>query len=485
MRKAKRLDDLPRARAAGITPSPKGNVEVTCLVGGRPVDLQLFLFAVEKVRLGSYPFFLRSAKKGYSMGTYLLRYWMPDGFGMNKAERMGGAYHPYVPDTLASYEPVLTAPCSEAVARAQEALVRLDDSRTLVDTEPLARLLLRAEAVSSSRIEGLEMPASKLLEYEELDRLGVDHRLDSTEVQILGNLHALNECLDRVGEGSRVTLDLVCELNRMLLQGTRMEHEGGILRTNQNWIGGNRVNPVGAAYVPPVPEEVPHLMEDLVGFLGTTELPPVAAAALAHAQLETIHPFVDGNGRVGRALVHVVLKTSGFSQSTVPPVSLVLATDRERYITNLEAYRCEGDEDRVDSVNGWVEYFANVLTVSCERAEEFEQTLLSIRDGWIARTSFRSDSTARKLLDLLIGTPAISVKTAQALTGRSYPAARGAVLACQDAGILRQNSKNRKSGIYVADEVVAAFNAYERSLATIGGNTAMERPRRRVPQRRF
>ena len=110
--------------------------------------------------------------------------------------------------------------------------------------------------------------------------------------------------------------------------------------------------------------------------------------------------------------------------------------------------------------------------------------LLGIRDGWVARTSFRAGSTALLLFDLLLGTPAISIKTAQALTGRSYPASRDAVLACVKAGILRQNSKSRKSGIYVADEVIAAFNAYERSLATLSGNTAHERPRRRVPQRR-
>lgn len=418
------------------------------------------------------------------MGAYLTRYWLSDGFGMNKAERMGGAYHPYVPDTLSDYEPMLSATCSDAVSYAQEALSRLDGSRTLVDTEPLARLLLHAEAVSSSRIEGLEMPASKLLEYEELDRLGVEHRLDGTEAQVLGNLHALTMSFDRVNGGSRITLDLICELNQTLLRGTYLDSVGGRLRTDQNWIGGNRVNPVGAVYVPPMPEVVPTLMEDLVEFLASTELPPVAAAALAHAQLETIHPFADGNGRVGRALVHVVLKAAGYSQSTVPPVSLVLATDRERYIANLEAYRCEGDDGRHDAVNGWIEYFANTLAISCERAEEFERSLLRIRDGWLARTSFRSDSAARRLCDLLLGTPAISIKTAQALTGRSYPAARGAVIACEKAGILRQNAKNRKSGIYVADEVVAAFNAYERSLATLGGDTSVERPRRHVPQRR-
>ena len=140
------------------------------------------------------------------MGSYVERYWFSDSAGMNKAERMGGAYRLYVPDMLEGFELLMEPSCASAVARAQEALRSLTDAGSLTDTEPLARLLLRAEAVSSSRIEGLEMPAGRLLEYEELDRLGVEHRLDSTEAQVLGNLHALVDGLgaaERRGVASR------------------------------------------------------------------------------------------------------------------------------------------------------------------------------------------------------------------------------------------------------------------------------------------
>ena len=417
------------------------------------------------------------------MGSYVERYWVSDSAGMNKAERLGGAYRPYVPDMLEGFELMMEPSCASAVARAQEALRSLENAGSLTDTEPLARLLLRAEAVSSSRIEGLEMPAGKLLEYEELDRLGMEHRLDSTEVQVLGNLHALVDGLAAVEPGHVFTVERVCTLNRDLLAGTRIADAGGILRTTQNWVGGNRVNPVGAAYVPPEPELVPALMEDLASFLNSNELPAVAAAAIAHAQLETIHPFADGNGRAGRALVHVVLKAAGLTRATVPPVSLVLATDRERYIANLSAYRTDGDAGRNAAANGWVEYFANATTLACERAAAFESRLAEMRDGWLSRTGFRAGSAGRLLVELLPGTPALSIKTAQELTGRSYPAARSAVLALEEAGILHQSSKNRKSGIYVAHEVVDAFNAYERALATTSGDTSAEKPRRRVPQR--
>lgn len=403
---------------------------------------------------------------------------------MNKTERLGGTYYPYVPDMLCEFELSLNPTCANAVAQAQQALSDLNTQGSLTDTEPLARLLLRAEAVSSSRIEGLEMPASKLMEYEELDRLGVDHRIDATEAQVLGNLHAMISEVDRIASKDSLSLQDIQHLHASLLRGTRYEKLGGVIRTEQNWIGGNRVNPVGAAYVPPEPAEVPLLLEDLVRFINESQLPPIATAAVAHAQFETIHPFADGNGRTGRALIHVILRWAGLSRTTIPPVSPLLATDKDRYVANLSAYRTDDDGDREYAMNEWVEYFANVLTLSCHRAAEFEQEIQRIRSSWNDIAHFRKGSAGYDLMNLLPGTPVISIKTAQSLTGKSYPAARSAVLALQEAGILRQNAKNRKSGIYVADDILQAFNLYERALATSSGDTAVEKPQRPVPQRR-
>ena len=258
------------------------------------------------------------------------------------------------------------------------------------------------------------------------------------------------------------------------MRGTRLEHIGGIIRTEQNWIGGNRMNPVGAAFVPPEPEEVPGLLSDLIEFVNSSELPPVAIAAIAHAQFETIHPFADGNGRTGRALIHAILHASITPRATIPPVSLALAADRNRYIQNLSIYRTDEEADRQAAVNEWVEYFANALSESCRRAIDFEQSIEAVKTRWRETTSFRKNSAGAQLIDLLPGTPVISIRTAQELTGKSYPAARLAVLALEEAGILHQNAKNRKSGIYVAEDIMREFNIYERALATISGDTAIE-----------
>lgn len=417
------------------------------------------------------------------MGEYLKRYWEPDASGMNKRERIGGFYYPYMPNMLSELNFYLEESCAKAVNIAEKELAILESNSHLIDTEPLARLLLRSEAISSSRIEGLEMPASKLLEYEELKRLGVNKRLDSTEAQVIGNLNAITETIEDLAF-KPITTNGICKIHRVLFEGTNKENIGGIIRTEQNWIGGNKVNPVGAAYVPPEPSVVPKLLDDLVSFANTSELPSVAIAAIAHAQFETIHPFADGNGRIGRALIHLILRRESCSRVTIPPISLILSTDHDRYANNLNLFRSDENNKIISTINEWVEYFANAFSQSCRKAKEFEGILNKIKMSWVEKTNFRKGSAGEQIIAILPGTPVISIGSAQKLINKSYPAALNAVRQLENAGILHQNAKNRKSGIYVANDILDAFNNYERSLATISGDTAIEKPRRHVPQRR-
>ena len=422
------------------------------------------------------------------MGTYEQRYWLNDTWGMNRSERQSGTYHPYIPTMLMEQDIVLTASASQAVAQAQADISLLNERvQHLMGTEPLARLILRSEAMASSKIEGLTMNAGKLLEYEALEELGVPHRLDRNEAAILANISSMQEGIIEAARERTITVETICDVNKRLLEHTDMASYGGVLRTTQNWIGGNNVNPIGAAFVPPVPERVPLLMEDLVSFINTSELPAVAIAAIAHAQLETIHPFADGNGRTGRTLIHIIVKRRGVATRTIPPVSLVLATDKDRYIANLSAYRTDEDDPTSDSfvvaANDWIEYFARAVSLSCDRASAFEQRLSAIEDSWRSTLRPRAHSAADILLDKLVDNPVVSINSAKRLTGRSYEAARNAVASLEAAGILVQNARNRKSGIYVAPDVLNAFTLYERALATPGGDTAHGKPQRPVPQR--
>lgn len=422
------------------------------------------------------------------MGAYESKFWLSDTWGMNRRERASGTYRPYIPDTLATREIRLTPEAAAAVAHAQANILSLNASpQPLADTEPLARLILRAEALASSKIEGLTMNAGKLLEYEALDELGVDHRIDATESAVLSNIAAMHEAISLRDAFDDITLDTICAINRKLLEHTTYAELGGTLRTQQNWIGGNNANPIGAAYVPPSPERVPKLMDDLVNFINTSLLPPLAVAAIAHAQLETIHPFADGNGRTGRALVHMVLKSSNIAPHTVPPISLVLATDRLRYIDNLVAYRTDDAKPTSmtfdDAASDWVEFFAHITTIACERATEFEATIANIQAEWRERFHPRANSAAALLMEKLPGNPVVSIDSTARLTQRSKEAARTALHALADAGILRQNARNKKSNLYVATDIINAFTGYERALATTSGDTSAENPVRPVPQR--
>ena len=155
--------------------------------------------------------------------------------------------------------------------------------------------------------------------------------LDVTSREVLGNIDAMTWAVDSVRSGGDITLEALLETHRRLLAGTRLEDHGGSVRTVQNWIGGSDYNPCSASFVPPPPEEVPGLMDDLITFCNNDSLPALAHAAVAHAQFETIHPFVDGNGRAGRALVHMVLRRRGLGLRILTPFSLILATWSQDY----------------------------------------------------------------------------------------------------------------------------------------------------------
>ncbi len=414
------------------------------------------------------------------MGSFEKKFWDSDSwYGKS------GAYEAYLPDKLADARIALEQDVSKAVVEATALMRELDCSaEVLTDTEPIARLLMRSEALASSKIEGMTVPAKKILEIEALDELGVSHRLDSAEVMALANIAAMRAAVENVGTGDEITLEALCEINRMLTRGSQVEDWGGKLRNVQNWIGGSNYSPVGAVYVPPAPERISELMEDLVAFCNESHLPALAKAAIAHAQFESIHPFVDGNGRTGRALIQMILRREGAAGNTVPPISLVLATDKAAYIAQLTAFRSDGSPAlEAPACQELIRFFAEKTIEACNVAMVFERRMRALQQRWAERVRPRSGSAAERLLLVLPGNPVVSVASAARLCDRSNEAVRNAIPALMEAGVLHQTSKNRKSNIYCADEVLSEFTALERALGTPGGDTAVAHPARAVPQR--
>ena len=259
--------------------------------------------------------------------------------GLTRGDRQGCDYEAYVPDRLTGQSISLDGQTAADVADAETAVARLNlEARTLIDSEALARLLLRAEAVASSKIEGLEVGARRLLRAQLAQRLAVEPA-DVTAMEVLNNIEAMAWAIDQVDAAKAIDPSHVLAIHRRLFAGTRLENHGGTVRTEQNWIGGSNYNPCAAAFVPPPPEYVVELLDDLCGFSNSDALPALVQAAIAHAQFETIHPFFDGNGRTGRALIHVVLRLRGLVPHLLPPVSLVLATWSTDYVDALTATR--------------------------------------------------------------------------------------------------------------------------------------------------
>ena len=267
------------------------------------------------------------------MATIVRSRWISDlSPDLPRRDRAGCEYDAYIPDRLAGRSFVLDGAVAADVAEAERAIQSLDrDAEALVGTEALARLLLRAEAVASSHIEGLEVGGRRLLRAEAAKALGTPTQ-DVNAAEVLGNIEAMTWAVENLGTARTITPPGLLKVHQRLFKGTRLASQGGRVRETQNWIGGSDYNPCSASFVPPPPKHVRLLLDDFCTFCNTDDLPPVVQAAIAHAQLETIHPFADGNGRTGRALIHVILRKRGLATKVLPPISLVLATWAKDYV---------------------------------------------------------------------------------------------------------------------------------------------------------
>lgn len=394
----------------------------------------------------------RAAKP--SRGRFVERMWRPSAdYGGGRRHRRPQRIAAFVPDPIADWDPPLTAGVVATIFAADLAIQALDRRAPQVaGLEALARALLRQESVGSSRIEGLRMGQRRLA------RAASGIGADETARQIVGNVRAMEEAIELASLPRRLALDDILAIHRTLLESTRDAHLAGAVRDEQNWIGGSDLSPANAEFVPPPPEEVPRLLADLVAFLDRDDLPPTLQAAIAHAQFETIHPFADGNGRVGRCLIHVVYRRRGLARAIVPPVSLVLATRGDAYVAGLGAFRFGEEAD-------WIEFFAATVSASVHQAESLADRLATLRHDWLAELGDpRADAAVRTLIDRLPAQPVIDVATAIEIAGVSRPAAARAIDQLVDAGILRALDRRQRNRRWETPDVFALLDDFERDL---------------------
>ena len=391
------------------------------------------------------------------------RYWEGQATGPTRRDRRPCNYAVYLPDKLAERRFVLDGDVAADVAVAEAALVRLDTAASaLANTEALARLLLRAECVASSRIEGLEVGGRRLLRADAARQLGEDPR-DVTATEVLGNINAMVWGVSGVEPGDMMTVENLLEVHRRLLAGTWLEEHGGRIRDMQNWIGGSDYNPCSAEFVPPPPEMVASLLDDLFTFCNDDSLPALAQAAIAHAQFETIHPFVDGNGRTGRVLFHLIMRRRGLGLRILSPISLILATWARDYVAGLTATRYVGPSDSNEAhaeVNRWIALCASACHRAVDEASRFEEQVRTLQKSWQKRAGHvRRDSAAHLLIGALPAVPVLTTSTAAESIGRSFQAASQAINQLKEAGVLAQVTVGRRNRIFEAPELIEAFTA--------------------------
>ena len=335
------------------------------------------------------------------------------------------------------------------VLKAHEALGLIRQlASDLPNPNLIARTLDRREAVKSSQIEGTRAEVDDLFEYE---ATGDDEGLSADVRVTLNYVKALDVGLQAVRQAGTpaITKSLIQELHRILMTGVKAYQDiPGELRTIQNWIGSGNI--YEASLVPPPPDQVSPCLDDLMGLLqyqseGVAVVSIVVRLAIAHAQFEAIHPFRDGNGRVGRLLLPIMLAAEDY-----PPVYLAgyLKSNQRSYYDTLLAAQTRGEWQV------WVGFLARGIIESCTEAATMTRQLLALRDAWRTRVSaLRGDATGRKLVEILIGTPIVTANSVKEQLGVSFPAANTAIAQLVDLGIL-QTSERRRNRIFVADQVV-------------------------------
>jgi len=359
----------------------------------------------------------------------------------------------------------------QVVVEAEQAIHQLNEDSQAANLEAVARPLLRAESVASSRIEGLSLSQRRVAEA-----LFDPEHSDLTARSVLNNILAMEEAIRLGDAGAALSVNDVQLIHRTLLNTPDDARLAGVIRTSQNWIGGSHDSPRDAAFIPPPPAEVPALLEDLCAFLGRIDLPAVVQAAIAHAQFETIHPFGDGNGRVGRCLIHAVLRRRGLAPKYVPPVSVILATNAAAYIGGLTAYR----EGRLEE---WVGTFAAAMRTAGARARALTARLDQLQQDWWEKSGRpRSGSGAARLISLLAAYPVLDATTVAQVLDSSLQVARLAIRPLTEAGILTQITLGKRNRAWAAKEVFTAINAFEWDITTPDD---VAQPRRPSPTRGY
>lgn len=384
-------------------------------------------------------------------GQFVKATWAPDFARAAGRRSAAGEYEAFIPDKLADEDPSFSSATSALAESAAQAVLRLNhDASDLASLEGLARQLLRSEALASSQIEGLSVSHRKLAQAT------LEGQATHKAQEVLANMRAMEEAI-AVGTGADpITPDDIRSIHHALAIVPPLDKIAGQFREEQGWIGG--ASPPEADYVGPPEDQVKPLVADLCDFMNRDDVSAVVQAAMAHAQFELIHPFGDGNGRVGRCLIHVLLRKRQLALPYVPPISLVFGANKDAYIAGLDNFQA-------GRVGAWIEQFSRATITSSARAAEFSESVGDLQGHWRDRLgTVRSDAASLALIDHLPSFPYITVKVAREITGRSQPAAARGLGQLESAGVLTRHQTRKKGETWEAKELFTLLDQFEASV---------------------
>lgn len=316
----------------------------------------------------------------------------------------------------------------------------------------LGRFLLRTESVASSKIERISASPT------DFARALAGSRANSSAVSMVAATAALQRLVERAGETGRITRDDLLVAHRALMADDPSEAAyAGRLRDMQNWIGGSDHSPRDALFVPPPPDLVEALVDDLLEWMARDDLPIVLQAAIAHAQFESIHPFTDGNGRIGRALVSALLRRRGLARNVVIPLASGILAVREEYFAALTTYRA-GDPSAI----------VDVLTRSAHAAAVESRTsmdeLRALPDEWRGLVPGRRSAAVDRIIEALLADPVIAGDRVVEIAGAAPAAAYAAIDRLTDAGVLTEITGRKRDRVWAATDVLGELDELDRRI---------------------
>jgi Fic family protein len=349
------------------------------------------------------------------------------------------------------------SPGRETIVALEEAAVAVASLDVTAGTRmaAISGFLLRSEAVSSSKIEHVDA------NRDDYARAMIGLKASADARSMVAAADAVQGMINDAGHTGVIRVEAMLAAHHTLMKDDPVDAAyAGKFRDVQNWIGGSDYSPRGAIHVPPPPELVPGLMEDLFAFCNRTDVPIMAQAAIAHAQFESIHPFTDGNGRIGRALIGAISRRRKLTRNTVTPIASAMVADVNRYFSLVNNYRT-GD------VDPFVLYLARSAVHASDAARESVAALDALPAMWMDMARPRKGSSGEKIIPWLLERPVFEAHNAAHAAGVAETSVYGALDRLTDAGVLTQISQNKRSRAWAATEVLDEVDRLNKRLSDI------------------